>query len=673
MVLVAAVTLVEKQLDATQNLSGGDAALKAAQAGLSYAQVRLGEDPAWRGDANRTVIDSPDLFVVEDQGNVIGLIRSENGAFAQFRIRFNFQDDSADNAEDLPDPELWIDHPFVSVNNLHSGGAVSVPRADQSSFSVTEDSERPYTVPGGSVCVLVEGRAGPSLAALAPTNPNPEPARGELSTRVVEAYFRVNDLPGADASAQAAGNINVSLQSGVLEMKDKSSAETPRLRSKGDITVTGGPDPNLRASKGETFSAGGDLHADYDPDEVTPKLEDPNAGFYQLTWDDVKKAEGTDSLAAGTYVLWDDGTLHYYDMDYATYKDFIESNPTNGGTSFSLPGTIALDTSDPSKPSITISGDTTISPTGETDEFNLIPREGAQEKEGSGNEPPSDADEAAEQLLSASSGWTQTHNGTDGMRWQVTASGNTVISLSPNFVIHVTSSELYLEDHDGSAGGLAGALATLASNPSYHDELVELGTLLGVGGGDNGKLELPGVEDELRPDDIKVEFKPEEGDSAILSAEGNVRIGSNLKGEGGAVTSGGSIRIVGAGTDLTANFEDGINLYAREDIVLSSFKEETDGGSYKDFKLRGVIYAWGDITAMIGQDHEDVDSWGSFEVIGAVVAYGGDPAEAPVPGNGHIEMTAKGVKLEFDPAYLAAFDRTPPPGPLSKTFFTVVR
>src|SRR5437660_152237 len=74
------------------NLEERNAALNAADSGVHYARCRLRENPSWRGDGDGTVVSTPDLTVVEDQGNVIGLVHSPHGQVSQFRLRFNFYD-----------------------------------------------------------------------------------------------------------------------------------------------------------------------------------------------------------------------------------------------------------------------------------------------------------------------------------------------------------------------------------------------------------------------------------------------------------------------------------------------------------------------------------------------------------------------------------------------------
>ena len=205
-------------------------------------------------------------------------------------------------------------------------------------------------------------------------------------------------------------------------------------------------------------------------------------------------------------------------------------------------------------------------------------------------------------------------------------------------------------------------------------------SIAGGGGGSpggTGKIDLPPTVDaDLTPDNLEIKFEPPKGESAILSADGSINLGSKVTGVGGSITSQRDIRLVGAGSSLEANVEDGLNLYAKGDILLSSLLPKgADKYEYKSFNMKGVIYAWGDFDARIGMEHEDVTKWGSFGLQGSLVAYGaknqpelGDPGDGD---GGDIRIKAKSVNLTFDPAYLSAFTNEVEPGPFMQTLFNV--
>jgi hypothetical protein len=185
--------------------------------------------------------------------------------------------------------------------------------------------------------------------------------------------------------------------------------------------------------------------------------------------------------------------------------------------------------------------------------------------------------------------------------------------------------------------------------------------------GNEGEIDLPGVDDDLTPQALELNFEPEEGGSATLSAPGNVRVGARLEGVGGSITAEGDIRVVGVGVDFAANPEaaSGVNLYSAKNIVLSTFykNKTTDDQLFYDVSLKGVIYAWGDFTAKMG--HEEVDRWGKLQIEGALIAYGNDPeTESPGQGSGgQIDVTANSLDLLFDPAYVAGLANSLPANP----------
>lgn len=622
----------------------GQQALFAAESGLRYVQSRMASDYGWTADGGQ-VVNTQDMVVEEHDGNIIGIIRCKDGTFAQFRVRFNHQDDGVGNADGMPDPgNFWIDSPYVSVKNLLGGSKRPVPRADGPNFSVTPTSATPYDVPPGSNCVIVEGRSGPGLSSLSATNLNPTPS-GHVSTRVVECYLEGANIPGADAAAMAAGDIDFDLYANkavTLSAKDKK--QVSRIRSRGQIEVTGGASTNLVSENGETYTQNGSLGANASQN-VTAMKEDPLSSFYRLGWNDVKKAPPTaDTLAAGTYVVWDNGDLHYYDMDLGTYNAHILTNPTDGGTVVtSLPSAISYN-NDGNKPKFTITDNLQVSTTaGGTNELNIIPRAGAQE------DPPTVVKGELVSRLSQQLIQPQPTQPTQGTQ-PTPVPG--VIGPQPTQQPQMQLSQLQAQSVYQLQAQLTPALWNVLPMQ---------------------QLSLPSVSPQLRPDDLTIEFKPPAGQSAIVSATGTVRFGANVKGEGGSITSEKDIKLVGNGTQLSASLADGLTLYAKENVVLSSLQDKGNNKwDYKDIKIKGVIYSWGDIEVKTAESDPGVNKQGKFELEGTMVAYGGDPAGNPgTNGDGKIEVQANEASLKFDPAYLLQLTTAPPPGPLKQTLYNV--
>ncbi len=680
-----------------------EAADLAAQSGLQYCLARLVENPAWRGNGNARVVDTPELVVEEDNGNIVGLLLDQ-GRVSQFRVRFNYQDDAHGDADGTPDPALTIQHPFVSVNNLVNGGSAGLPRADGPAYSVLPASPRPANIPGHSVALLVEGRTGPGLRDHTGAAPNAPPA-GSVHTRVLEATYRIENLPGADAVAQGGSNIEARLQdvTGVMSVTSASGGETPRVRSKGTVSVTN-PDgsalANYASDGGEVLSGPGSLNANYDAGQVTVNTEAAGSGFYNLTWSDVKKADASDpTLPAGTYVWWDNGTLHYYDMNYSDYVTFIEGSPSSEGALVdpgALPSGLSIDLA---ARRVTITGDLSIAPTGAgSTDFAMIPRSGAQEEPDSaaaGGPAPALPGSRPADAASATNYYNVVVNdfnvgapfhqllmtlGTTGSIDD--GSGNTITWDIGN--LNMNNDKALALQHLFSGGSFhsvdpPAALVNGASSPFTLD-IANFNTWVSaapLGGEPEGEIDLGGaVTDSLTVKDLEVHFQPPSGQSATLSAAGNVRIGAGVFGEGGSITSEREIRIVGARTDLAANPNgvEGVNLYAKGDIVLNALVPNTASPGnflYESFNLKGVVYTWGNFVAQLGYEGPDVGAWGNLNIHGAIIAYGGDPAtqQPGDGGGGAIRVTAHGANFVYDPAYLLGVHQTLPPSPLSPLYW----
>ncbi|MCE7869163.1 hypothetical protein DYH09_02165 [bacterium CPR1] len=229
-------------------------------------------------------------------------------------MRFNFQDGPA-GGDGLSDPGLTVNSPYLSVNNLIGAGPADVPRADGPGFSVTAASPVAFQTPVWSVCLAVEGKAGRGCSQLSPASPNA--ATGGATRKVLEAIYQIPNLgPTVETAASMAGNdFSVTLRpgsSGYVEVGSK-DATTPTIRSKGLVRVENGdPAENYKSDKGEVKSQDGNLTAVYDNTKTSVTAEALIDPFYQLAWNEVRKASPSGpKLPAGTYVWWQDGSLHY--------------------------------------------------------------------------------------------------------------------------------------------------------------------------------------------------------------------------------------------------------------------------------------------------------------------------------------------------------------------------
>ncbi|MBI3925297.1 MAG: hypothetical protein HY319_07150 [Armatimonadetes bacterium] len=638
------IVLVAMLLGATLALGPGSAtalaqteyrraAVYAAQAGALYARVRLVEDRAWRGGIGgpTPVVNQPDgsMVVVEDQGNVVGFVTAPNGTPAQFRLRFNFQDGPG-GGDGLDDPPaaMEIDHPYVSVNNLGSTAVADCPRADQPGWSVGAASAIPYQVPGSSAFVIVEGRAGPGLRDLDPADPN-RPPSGRIATRVVETCFRSSSAEALDAAVMAAGDFDAVMYSEKIELKSKDKSVPPRIRTKGQGEVT---DENGVKSKikgeaaSEVLTRTGVLNADYDPREIAVKTEDPSAGFYSLAWAEVPRADAnpatTDTihLEGGTYVAYDDKTLHYYDLSYEQYQDFMrKADPAN-----------ALSWPDPAQPQ----WDPALWPVALTPASLPYHGEVIPDQELSSKRP---------NFATVGNG-LEVKNGT---QWRLKK--DICVVASPNGV-----RDLAVVPRAGAAEGPPRPDGTTPGEVVDH-----------LGNPMPNSAAAGAVEFEFKPDDEMV----------IVSTEGDLYLGGKAKGEGASLTALGSLDLVGTESAIGVYGgikETVINLYAGGDLTINSYRKTgANEGSYYTYGLEGVLYSWGDVNFRFWpEDMTDVKpgfavkqskDGARVEVKGAVVAYGGDPAggdpghDASAGGNVRIWATNK-VKFEFDSAYAGVLE-----------------
>lgn len=677
MFIGAAILIGPRTLGLAGSQDGALTASAAADSGMQYAIMRVRENPDWRGDGGGLVINTADFQVVEDSGYVWGHMVAPDGSASMFRIRFNFEngDDNGDNLSDSTGPRVPID--FVSINNLSNSSEKVVPRA--SNGTVADHTVGDYYVPAHALCIIVEGLTGPGVRDFDPANPNP---KGLTHGKVLEGIFVASNLDdvATDAVAMSNSDLVATLGDKKLFTVEAKGGGIPKVRSRGGVTVSEEDgDKGTYESKGTVYTKDATLDAEYDPGDVGVEQEKANDPFYELTWDDLKTADPSgNKVAAGTYVWWEDGTLHYYDMDYAAFSTHIKGNPADpgdvvfsggtwtGGTSgMALPPSLQVETK-----KMKITGDLYIEPTtAGTADFTVIPREGAPE------EPP----DPNAQALAAGPALAQ-HLATDaearksffqGRLGNATPASNIPgaqqswhTTGNPYGDIGWTNdgSQVYFDTYDYP--NLQTALEDVLTNFSFvpqtdvEDYVNKFGLI-----GAKGDLNL-NTGDTTTAEDLEITFEPPDGESATLSSDGNIRIGAKLKGEGASITSQGTLAVVGAGADLsaTANAEEGVNMYAKGDITLSTLKEKgNDKYEFKDIKLKGLVYTWGDFNAKMGNDDSGVKR-GKFSLEGTLVAFGGDPANGK-PNNtskGLVNINAEEVKLKFDPAYLLSVMKTLP-------------
>ncbi len=157
-------------LGARPSASEREAAVQAADLGLQYALARLQADPAWRGNSRGPApVLANGLSVVEEGGNVVGLLHPPKGPAAHFRLSFNLQDGSGgpDVLDDTPQGRLRLEVGRVSLNNLLGRGPLVVPGQE--------------SLPRGSAYLAVEGLSGPGLM-------HPVQTGASVARRVLQAW-----------------------------------------------------------------------------------------------------------------------------------------------------------------------------------------------------------------------------------------------------------------------------------------------------------------------------------------------------------------------------------------------------------------------------------------------------------------------------------------------------
>ncbi|MGE0489393.1 MAG: hypothetical protein AB7S38_09280 [Vulcanimicrobiota bacterium] len=681
MYVAAATAIAPQNFGLVRSGERDTAAEAAALSGRDYALARLQVDPNWRGDANAVVVETPELVVVEDHGNVIGLIRS-GSLTSQFRLRFNYQDGGG-GEDGMDDPTLTIDNPHLSVNNLMASLPAPIPIADGPGWSV-DGNQADHPVPAHCVALVVEGVSSSELTGA--TSANPNPTLHSATRRVIESIHQIDELqltttPVEDAASMSGAKFSVELQgSGQVELASASDA-APRIRSKAELEVTNGGPVNLEA----TSTSAGELLAKStitanEGANVNRGVES-NDDFYRVAWDQLKKADSTnDTVPAGVYVFWEaDSSFHYYDMNYEDYVDAITANPGLAG-SVVTGGPLGLGTNASGKPTLRITDSVYVESTlAGTQDLTVIPRHGAAEQPPSPGTPvdissaptylaanPADLQDFLSQV--ASNGQYTSPYGSGQLNWDI-PSGTVVASGSASMLL----SELFSGQTFTAVGGAAltnppytSGPGTSVSNSAANTYISATYSSGGVAPEELQFLNEASVSDSITPQDLQFEIDPT-GEYAAVTSEGDIRIGGRLKGEGASLIAGGQIRLAGLGIDLAANpgaVAEGFSLYSREDIVIAPLQKVGTSYDYFDVKLKGVVYSWGDFIGKLG--HDDVTRWGKLNIQGTVIAYGGDPS-VEQPGDssllgGHITVKAEAVKFVLAPSYLLDLANLNPAG-----------
>lgn len=577
------------------------ASRRLAEAAVSYARARLRDNPDWKGNGPN-VLTQPDFTVVEDNGNVFGLVRDLDGETGLFRIRFNFQDGPPPAAspsptppggDQLPDPgaghELLT--PYLSLNNLNGSQAVPAPQVD-GQFIGSPGSGTVMLAPG-SAQVWVEVYTGPNLRGLsAPDEALPPGVRRRnlkvmLSTSVVTGVANAALMAGGDFQAMATQGVKVSA----------SGSEKPRLRSKKGVSVVGATGAGTLTMTGEVgrdSSIGLNANTAGTITQVNETVGD-NKDFYNLKWSQLEQADSSPStttavqIPGGVYVFWQDGTLHYYDKSFSDFKADLASNPNDPGVVLSsdlkevrtstnlgnVPGGITA-----ASRKLSVTKDLAVLPSAAGNRGLVItPREGS---------PLFPGDTTYDLAVDPDQAYSE------NPRLEITGA---TVSVSED-------ATLLCEVNGDQATLIAGGNAVLASTSVNFKQTQP----------SPNATPIPGASPTFQPSPTQ---------------------------------------------------NQGISLYVKKDLTLSSFQRANidyqgplSGIPYSGFgslNLEGLIYVWGNITGYTADPTGTADA-AALTVTGSLVAYGADPLTG-LPGSegsGRISLYADAVDLKFDAANLAS-------------------
>ncbi len=392
MYVVSSTVLVQGQFGFLKQNRESQLAEEAARSGIEYALARLQENPEWKAEVERVTVDTPGLVVVEGGGNVVGLLRTGDGALAQFRLRFNHQDGPGGD-DDLDDPPgyLRFDSPHISGNNLMGLGDLSLYLGDGPNGR--SSTLLPYPVPGGMVALVCEGRVGAELARATADDPNPHLERPE-AVRVIEEFHRVDEFYDTEpvVSAVSMGGdriLGALFHEGRIRLGDVTGGEA-KMRAKRHVDLNDGSGV-ITGAEGEVRVGDGSPRADL-REGITAGEEDINSAFYQVAWDQVQEPrEGAGELSAGVYVFWAEQGLRYFDMTYDDYMQKISENPSfvqDSGEPATLPegmvfvpaGEVGPDGERSDRHRFVITDDIRVTSTLHTSDLTIMPRGGAKEK-----------------------------------------------------------------------------------------------------------------------------------------------------------------------------------------------------------------------------------------------------------------------------------------------------
>lgn len=332
MIVASVATAMPVQLFSAVHGGETQSALNAARSGLDYAYSRLQENRAWVGNGDGSspppgphlIVDIPSLQVVEDEGNVIGVMTQGDGTRSAFRLKFNYQNAAAnpdDGFANDPAASHKIRNQYLCFNNVPQALTIDTYQADPTTGVVVNAPVGQLTK--FNACLQVEGLAGPGLSTATVDNldalMSAAGTRSRIYAQHVEGRFNVSGSTQIDSVVAAANEFAgqaTALASGEFKVVEAPNTTAPKLRSRAKANLTSG-----------MYTTTGEVRVDDDAASslpgTTPIQEDASlqdSHFLRVKSTQVQKATAADTrFKAGTYVWRQAGSgykLDYYAQNF---------------------------------------------------------------------------------------------------------------------------------------------------------------------------------------------------------------------------------------------------------------------------------------------------------------------------------------------------------------------
>ena len=339
MMIGAAFTLMPTQLAAVNKDSDSLLALSAASSGADYVQSRLQDRPTWKGDLAGTgsmagyTVNTPNLQIYEDKGNVLGLMVQSDGSKQAFRVRFNFQNGNSSNPEDGFSQDPTSSHemkfPLISSNNLGGWSAQNLYEAG-SAGDVSNGASPSSNVQRFQSAIFVQGLAGPGMKdATIDTLESFAYRRGVLR-RVAGMRVGFLNQSRVDSAAYAGGGIKTNSTAAPAVLTNAPGAAVANIRALESLTTVGTTKLNHTSNQSRAYYSGGTPSAGVNITTQAQSKAAQASHWLKMKWSDIPKAPATapTRLKAGTY-LWQKNTttlqpeLLYYPEDYSGSGNFV--------------------------------------------------------------------------------------------------------------------------------------------------------------------------------------------------------------------------------------------------------------------------------------------------------------------------------------------------------------